>query len=130
MQTRLRRAAPEMYRLDWMFLPIECGTTSERSTLACSAQVLRECSHDVEAAVARYEKQRLPDAHALYKLDRAAMARVGALGRQWWNLDFLAARVHVILGMALSKLLPRVFKGPSMTRMFGSIIPYRQVGPA
>ena len=93
-------------------------------------QALEACDHNLDAAVPEYERRRLPEARALAKLDLKALARVGNKGTPWWNLDYLGAKLHVLLAVALKKLAPQLFKGPEMYRLMGERMPYRQVSPA
>ena len=90
-------------------------------------QALQSCSCDLERAIPEYERRRLPDIHALYKLDLTADARVGSKGTPVWNLDYLGAKVHILLNVGLMKLLPQVFKGPAMMTMWSTKMPFRQV---
>ena len=92
-----------------------------------SVQVVSSCSHDLAAAVRQYERQRLPDVHALYRLDLSAQARAGAQGTPWWNLDYLGAKFHVLLALLLQKVVPQRFKGPEIMRMWSERMPFQEV---
>lgn len=91
-------------------------------------QAIAESPGNVQAALERFEKRRLPDLHALYALDLTASARSGfspTLGR--WHPWALIQTFHTKLGFTLGKHLPGRSRFPEILRISSERLPFREV---
>lgn len=48
--------------------------------------MLEACNHNMAAAIKEFERQRLPDAHALADMDLKSDWRAGTNGKPWYTL--------------------------------------------
>ena len=91
-------------------------------------QALAQSKGDVQPALQQFEKRRLPDLHALFALDRTAMARVGVGVGAKWNPCCLVQTFHTKLGLMLGKHVPGCSPMPEIMRISSERLPFRQVG--
>ena len=98
----------------------------------CSVQALRRCQGNVDAALELYEKERLPDLHALFYLDLTAIARLA--GARWghWNPHYLLSRWHLKLWSGLAQVAAPlgIQLGPPELEVFrNQCMPFRKASP-
>ena len=86
----------------------------------------------MDAALEQFEAQRLPDMHALFRLDVTAIARAGGGWGGAWNPHRLRAMFHLVLWGGMTKLLSPAcrMRPPELMGMVLERLPYRQVGHA
>ncbi|KAK9799753.1 hypothetical protein WJX73_010481 [Symbiochloris irregularis] len=72
-----------------------CNTALQSAQLL--AQAVQRCKGDFDAAVDLYERERLPDVHALHALDVTALPRLGGGRGGVFNPWFLLTRWHLAL---------------------------------
>jgi len=82
--------------------PTPQGANSSLESGAVLGEVLQQAAGDVATVPQMFSAARLPDAHALNHLDRAAYAFFRRRGLV--DLDFLKLLSHVLLGTVLSKV--------------------------
>ena len=83
----------------------------------------------MDAALKRFEAERLPDLHALFLLDLTAVARAGSGWGGTWNPHSMLLQFHNSLWNKLAKQFPGAVSGSEVSRMASQRLPYRQVCP-
>jgi 2-polyprenyl-6-methoxyphenol hydroxylase-like FAD-dependent oxidoreductase len=101
------------------------GVNSGIESAGALAKALDDCSGDIQAGLQLYNQRRLPDVHALYKLDREAFDRRGYHGLR--SFQAVAYEFHVRKAKLLHKLMPSKYPAePVYIQMMAGRIPYSQ----
>ncbi|KAK9799716.1 hypothetical protein WJX73_002771 [Symbiochloris irregularis] len=108
-------------------LGLGCNTALQSAQLL--GQAVERCDGDLDAAVVLYERERLPDLHALYNLDITAIPRLGGGYGGKWNYHHLLWRWHLALWNGLAKLPGPLgaVGGPEWNALGSQDVPYRKI---